>query len=468
MTNKFYLYLSAAAFICLAASENARAERPYGIDQRVPIGPFVDGHLPAKAIVQTGKWAAVEAFPKLTFDDPTVFVAEPRSNRLYVGGRQGTIFWFENDPNTSEKHEFLDLTDVTQGWDDCGLLGIAFHPEFGQPESPNRGYVYVWYQYSPHPIVGPKRPPVNTPAYNRLSRFTVPDGSHAADRNSEQVLINQLDHNVWHNGGGMFFGPDKYLYLSLGDEGGVYDQFKNSQTISRRLFSGAVRIDVDCDATRSHPIRRQPQPEEKLPDGYSENSYTAHYYIPNDNPFLDEKGGLLEEFYALGLRNPHRMTLDPPTGRIWVGDVGQDKWEEVDVLKRGGNYQWAYIEAFHPCVVNGVEREKPPADKYIGIETPPIYEYAHGMEGNCVIGGYVYRGKKFAELEGRYVFGDNGSGRIWALDWDGTNKPTIEFLCHTLPGASYSGISSFGIDRDNEIYICKMGRPSKIRKFAHG
>ena len=193
------------ALALYAFSGNALADSPYGLTQRPSTGPFLNGRLPSQAIIQTGNWAVVEAFPNISIDDPTVLTPEPRCNRLYVAGRQGKIFWFENDPATAEKHEFLDLTDVTQGWDDCGLLGLAFHPEFGKPEAPNRGYVYVWYQYSPSPVVGPKRPPVGTPSYNRLSRFTVPDGSHVADRASEQVLINQFDHNLWHNGGGLVF-----------------------------------------------------------------------------------------------------------------------------------------------------------------------------------------------------------------------------------------------------------------------
>jgi uncharacterized repeat protein (TIGR03806 family) len=457
----------APALAVLLIPSFLQADTPYGIDRRVSIGAFLNGKLPSASVVQTGNWTVVEAFPNLQIDDPTALVPEPRSNRLYVASRQGKIFWFENDPNTAQKTEFLDLTDVTQGWDDCGLLGFAFHPEFGRPDSPNRGYVYVWYHYSPSPVPGPRRPPVDTPGYNRLSRFTVPDGSHVADRHSEQVLINQFDHNLWHDGGGMFFGLDGFLYLSVSDEGAEYDFFKNSQTIRGKMFSGVLRIDVDCQASRSHPIRRQPQSEEKLPHGFTENNYTANYFIPNDNPFLDPKGGVLEEFWAVGLRNPHRMTLDPPTGRIWVGDVGQDKWEEVDTIERGGNYQWVYMEGNHPSIVKGVQQQKPAAADYIGIEKPPLYEYAHGTEGKCIIGGYVYRGAKLGpELVGKYIFGDNGSGRIWALAWDGDKPPTVEYLCHALPGTGYSGLSSFGIDQANELYLLKMGRPSKIFKIV--
>jgi uncharacterized repeat protein (TIGR03806 family) len=443
------------------------ATPPYGLNKRPAVGPFLNGKLPAKAVVQTGNWAVVEAFLNLEFDDPTALMPEPRSNRLYVASRQGKIEWFVNDPQTSAKHEFLDLTDVTQGWDDCGLLAFAFHPEFGKPDSPNRGYVYVWYHYSPSPVPGPRRPPVDTPGYNRLSRFTAPDGSQSADRKSEQVLINQFDHNLWHDGSGIFFGRDGFLYIGVSDEGDSFDSFGNSQTIRGEMFAGVLRIDVDRDPARSHPIRRQPRQEEDLPDGFTENNYTANYYVPNDNPFLDPAGGVLEEFWAVGLRNPHRMTQDPETGRIWIGDIGQGKWEEIDVIERGGNYQWVYQEGFHPTVEDGETKPRPADADYLGVEKPPLYEYPHGTEGKCIIGGYVYRGRLFEkELGGKYIFGDNGSGRLWALSWDAPSEPTVEYLGNMPSGVGYTGLSSFGVDQQNEIYLCKMGRPSKIYKLV--
>jgi uncharacterized repeat protein (TIGR03806 family) len=439
-----------------------RAAEPYGLNERLPIGAFLNGKLPPSVLVQTGKWMVVDAFPNLTVDDPTTLIPEPGGSRLYVSSRQGQIFSFANRADTANMVEFLNLTNITQGWDDCGLLAFAFHPDFNRPGAPKR-FVYVWYHYSPAPVVGPKRPSVMTPGYDRLSRFTVPEGSLAADRNSEQVLINQFDHNLWHEGSGMAFGPNGFLYLSVSDEGAAYDYYNNTQTIRDKMFSGVLRIDVDQNPVRSHPIRLQPRPEADLPEGWTENSYTTNYFIPNDNPFLDPAGGHLEEFWAVGLRNPHRMTLDPVTGRFWIGDVGQDKWEEVDVLERAANFQWAYMEGFHAVK----DKDKPAAKDFIGVERPPIYEYEHGPMGNCIIGGYVYRGAQFArDLGGKYLFGDNGSGRLWALTQNGTNSPTVEYLCNMPPGVSYTGLSSFGIDDKNELYLLKMGRPSKIYKLA--
>jgi uncharacterized repeat protein (TIGR03806 family) len=448
------------SLVFLAAT--SRAAEPYGLKERQPVGAFLDGRLPESVLVQTGKWAVVDAFTNLTVDDPTMLIPEPGSDRLYVSSRQGQIFSFINRPDASDMVEFLNLTNVTQGWDDCGLLAFAFHPDFNRAGAAKR-FVYVWYHYSPAPVVGPERPSSFTSGYDRLSRFTVPAGSLVADRNSEQVLINQFDHNLWHEGSGMAFGPDGFLYLSVSDEGASYDYYNNTQTIHGKMFSGVLRIDVDQNPARSHPIRRQPLPATDLPPGWTQNSYTANYFIPNDNPFLDPAGGELEEFYAVGLRNPHRMTLDPVTGRFWIGDVGQDTWEEVDVLDRAANYQWGYMEGFH-SVPN---KAKPAPKDFIGVERPPVYEYEHGLTGNCVIGGYVYRGKQFAsEFGGKYIFGDNGSGRLWAMTWNGKDAPTVDYLCNMPPGFNYTGLSSFGIDAQNEIYMLKMGRPSKIYKLT--
>lgn len=462
--------------IFLAAA--LRAAESYGLNERIPIGSFLGGQLPSSVLVQTGKWVVVDAFTNLTVDDPTMLIPEPPGNpgvsprmkhaagtaalpgRLYVSTRQGRILSFENRPDASSMAEFLNLTNVTQGWDDCGLLAFAFHPDFNRRDSPKR-YVYVWYHYSPAPVAGPERPSSFTPGYDRLARFTVPPGSLAADRNSEQVLINQFDHNLWHEGSGLAFGPDGFLYLSISDEGASYDYYHNTQTIRGKMFSGVLRIDVDQNPKRSHPIRRQPLPAQDLPAGWTQNSYTTNYFIPNDNPFLDANGGVLEEFWAVGLRNPHRMTLDAVTGRFWIGDVGQDTWEEVDVLERSANYQWSYMEGSHP-----VPNTTKPRD-LIGFERPPVFDYKHGPEGNCVIGGYVYRGEQFAkELGGKYIFGDNGSGRIWAMTWNGKDPPVVDYLCNMPPGAGYTGLSSFGIDDQNELYMLKMGQPSKIYKLV--
>jgi uncharacterized repeat protein (TIGR03806 family) len=444
----------------------AGATIPYGLDSRGPVGPFLNNTLPPAASGASGSWMTVQAFPNLTFEDPTFLTFAPRTNLLYVCGRQGTIWVFQNDPNTATKTEFLNLTNRNQGYDDCGLLGMAFHPEFGQSGSTNRGYVYVYYQYTPAPTnSAPNRPDVNTVSYNRLSRFTVPDGTFTADPNSEQVLINQFDRNLEHDGGAMFFGSDGFLYVSNGDEGRSDDYYGNAQKINKGLFSGVLRIDVNQDPTRSHPIRRQPLSGVTPPTNWLA-TYSSNYFIPNDNPFVNPDGSVLEEFFAIGFRSPHRMTFDPPTGQIWLGDVGDSAREEVDLIVKGGNYQWDYGE--------GLNFPGPTARPAVltGIDMPPIYDYPHfdsnwNFTGSsCIIGGYVYRGSQFAgELAGKYVFGDNVSGRISALTYNGTNPPTVTYLC-SMPGAGYDGLSSFGLDQNGELYMCQLGAHGKILKLA--
>jgi uncharacterized repeat protein (TIGR03806 family) len=453
----FARYRPLAFMVGLGSLTSTLIAQPYGLDQRPVVGAFLNNSLPRSVVNNAQGWEVVIAFPNLTFDDPVTLIAEPRTNRLYVTGRQGTIHFFENNPATSTKTLFLDLTPVTQGYDDCGLMGFAFHPEFRVPGSPNRGYVYVYYQFSPNPTSGPSRPPSATPGYNRLSRFTVPDGSLVANPASELVLINQYDRHVWHNGGAMFFGPDGFLYLSNGDEGASNDSYNQTQEINASLFSGVIRIDVDMDPTRSHPIRRQPLSPATPPSGWPP-TYTGNYYIPNDNPWQDPGGSVLEEFYAIGLRSPHRMTFDPATGRIWLGDVGQGSREEVNIIEKGGNYQWAYREG----TIAGPKSKPNPL---IGVDKPPVHDYSRTF-GNCVIGGYVYRGSEHPSLFGRYIFGDNGSGRLWALDYDGVNPATVTQLTTMPSGANYSGLSSFGVDQNNELFMLKMGRPSRIYKLA--
>jgi uncharacterized repeat protein (TIGR03806 family) len=452
----------ALVHLCSLLGALSASAQIYGLDARNQIGPFLNNKLPPVASVSTGDWTVVNAFPNLTFQDPTFLTFEPGANRLYVCSREGYIWFFTNDPNTTTKTLFLDLSAKTQGWDDCGLLGIAFHPEYGQAGSPNRGYVYVYYQYQmPGNIQGSAtvRPPADTLSYNRLSRFTVPTGSAVADPNSEVILINLFDRHLWHNGGGMFFGADGFLYLSNGDEGGASDQYNQAQKLNGSLFSGVLRIDVNQDPTKSHPIRRQPHDAASPPAGWP-NSSTGNYYIPNDNPWQDANGNLLEEFWAIGVRSPHRMTYDPPTGQIWLGDVGQDVREEVDLIQKGHNYQWGYWEGTY-------QGAKPMPSPLIGVDTPPVYDYPHDQGDGCVIGGYVYRGSRFAaDLTGQYIFGDNDSGRIWTLTYNGSSPPTVNFLVHMPPGMNYAGgLSSFGRDQNNELYMCAMGSSGAIYRL---
>jgi uncharacterized repeat protein (TIGR03806 family) len=438
--------------------------QPYGLTARPAIGPYLNNLLPSGAPVAAGAWQTVKAFPNLTFATPTFLVAEPASNRLLVGGDQGLIWSFDNNSAATTKSVFLDLREHCQGYNGCGLLGLAFHPDYGRAGSPNRGYFYVSYQYTPGPVLGsPESPPDNksTPTYNRLSRFTVPDGSTVADPNSELVLINQFDRDLWHGGGGMLFGLDGFLYVTVGDEGGQADEYNQSQHIDLALFGGALRIDVDNDPSRSHPIRRQPRSATSPPAGWPA-TYSAGYSIPNDNPFVDPSGSVLEEFWCIGLRSPHRMTQDPVTGQIWLGDVGNGGWEEVDLIQKGANYQWPWREGDHPGF-----RAQPAT--ITGVSTAPFYNYSHDKGNNCVIGGYVYHGTQFAaQLTGRYIFGDNISNRLWFLDPYGPPTQLATEFATLPPGVEYiGGLSSFGLDRNHELYLCTTGQTASIYKLQY-
>ena len=426
------------AFFGLAAL-SIRAGLPYGLTERPAVGGFLDGVLPAAAPAVTGNWSATSAFPNLRFTNALGFTFVPGTTKVVVWEREGRVWSFENTPTATAKTLVLNISDHCQGWDDSGLLGLAFHPGFAT----NR-YVFLYYTWvTPGTVVGSPtvRPTEYVPGkyHDRLSRFTL-DASGVAVPNSELVFVDQTADSVWHNGGGLFFHPDNgFLYWTDGD-----DERAPTQIINQNLLSGVFRIDVDQrGGSVSHPIPRQPA-----------NGRTANYYIPNSNPFVGQ-AGVLEEFYALGLRSPHRMTFDPPSGRIFIGDVGASSREEVDLIEpsdaAGQNFQWSRIEGLNGDLT-------PP---YIGVNHRPIIDYGHD-EGQAVIGGYVYRGQEFAaDLGGRYIFGDNVQGKVWVLD-ETTVPATKKLLC-VLPkgagpnsGSDYTGLSSFGLDAANELYLCQM------------
>jgi uncharacterized repeat protein (TIGR03806 family) len=427
--------------------------QPYGLDSRPSIGPFLNQTLPEEAPTVNGGWSAVPAFPNITFIHPLGLTYLPGTSDLVVWELEGKVWSFQKNPAVASKTLVLDISNQCQGWNDCGLLSLAFHPGFAT----NR-YLFVWYNWVPPGTVvgGPEDSPDyrDHPTRNRLSRFTV-DENGIADPASETVFIDQNRQHLIHNGGGMFFHPDTgFLHVTLGDDDG-----EHSQSITESLFCGMLRIDVDQrGGDISHPIPRPPI-----------NGVTANYYIPNDNPFVGQADAL-EEFFAVGLRSPHRMTIDPVTRRIYIGDVGNDSREEVDINEPGEtglNFQWPDLE--------GDEGDLEPP--YLGISKRPVLDYSHGDGvGTCVIGGYVYRGSEFAaELGGKYIFGDNISRYIWMMNEE--SVPATKTLLAVLPrgpgpivGFDFTGLSSFGVDQDGELYLCQLstegGRIYKLQRGA--
>lgn len=408
-----------------------------------------------------GRWAVDVAFPNLTFKNPIFLEPEPGTRRLLVGELEGRIYAIDGtNTATDEKRMVLDLSAHTQGGWDCGLLNLVFHPQYDRRDSANRGFIYVWYSWTPERVTQ-GRPPPDMVTWTRLSRFRVDPLTGVADPKSELVLMDQRDRYIIHAGGGLFFHPkDGFLYISVGDEG-IVASADNTQRIDRNLFSGVLRIDVDRRGGEiSHPIRQQPR------DGK-----TDHYYIPNDNPFVGQADAL-EEFFAVGLRNPHRMTYDPVDDLAWIGDIGQSAVEEVSVLEFGRppqNFQWDIREG---------NRAGPGADLRTAVPgtwTEPVFTYERD-QGKSIIGGYVYRGEKFPELRGKYLCGDFTSGRVWALTYARTPRPKVvaaEVLARTS-GTNYNyrggegGITSFGRDHAGELYLLQHGLYSAIKRLRPG
>lgn len=443
---KFRLLYGAASTALVAAGfwflfvQRSEAQ-PYGIDLRVGNKTL---KMPLTAPKPLGSWVVEYAFPNLRFTEP-IGLTQPSdgSNRLFVLEQRGRIQMFENDPAVAAKTLFLDFSDRVSrlpeedGHDETGALGFAFHPEFGQEDSPNRGFVFVYYTAG---VDGKNR--------NRLSRFMVREGKTVADVDSEVVLIDQPDEDEIHKAGSIQFGPDGFLYLAVGDGGGGDTGYtQHEQKIDQDLFSGILRIDVDRKGDGvSHPPPRQPA-----------TAVTAHYDIPDDNPFVGVPNAL-EELWAIGLRNPFRISFDRLTGDLWCGEPGAAAREQIELIEKGSNHQWSYQEGTVPFRRSSLQGEKPL--NYFGTEKLPVHEYLHFLDNRCVIGGYVYRGKQHDDLVGKYIYGDFVSGRVWALDYDGAQvRANTELL--KLPSDELSGVSSFGEDQAGELYLCYLVHKSE-------
>jgi glucose/arabinose dehydrogenase len=284
---------------------------------------------------------------------------------------------------------------------------LAFHPRFS-----TNGFFYVDYT-------------AGSPLRTVVARYNVSqDDLDHADRNSELVLLEVLQPFSNHNGGQLAFGPDGYLYIALGDGGGAGDPQGNAQNRSN-LLGKILRIDID------------------------KTSGDLRYGIPSDNPFVGNTVGYREEIFAYGLRNPWRFSFDTATGWLWTADVGQNRVEEVDIIQGGGNYGWDIMEgdlcynSTQGCNQTGLQQ--------------PIWTYVRD-QGISVTGGFVYRGSSLTGLGGWYLYGDYGSGRIWALQYDGTVAVNKELANTDL------NITSFGLDEQNELYVCDF--KGKIYRFV--
>ncbi|MBS1518733.1 MAG: PQQ-dependent sugar dehydrogenase [Bacteroidetes bacterium] len=343
------------------------------------------------------------AFPNLpAFNNPIELVhAYDGTNRLFAMQQRGLIYVFNNDPNVSSAKLFINLSGkVSQSGNEKGLLGLTFHPDYE-----NNRYFYVNYTFDSV-----------SQTWTRISRFTASlSNPDTALVSTEYILFTLMQPFTNHNAGKVAFGPDGYFYFSLGDGGSGGDPNGNGQ--NRATFLGSLlRINVD-----------------------SAGGGKA-YSIPATNPYYGNMLGYKEEIFAYGLRNTWKFSFDELTGDIWAGDVGQDLYEEVDIIEKGKNYGWNKMEGFHcygTCDTTGK-----------GF-TRPIWEYSHSI-GNSITGGYMYRGSKLPGLYGKYIYADYGAGTVFALTWDGVNA-TNQVLFDTN-----FAIPSFGVDQNNEIYVTRL------------
>ncbi|MDQ8184388.1 PQQ-dependent sugar dehydrogenase [Pelagicoccus sp. SDUM812002] len=342
------------------------------------------------------------------------------SGNVFLAERQGRITIVTNLENgETAPSPFLDISSRVTSNSENGLLGLAFHPQYE-----TNGYFYVFYTTN-----------ASGQATDRVSRFTRSQNDPLlADNESEFVLFDQRDEAGNHNGGAIHFGLDGYLYVALGDEGGGGDNFRNGQRIDKDLFAGLLRLDVD-----KKPANVEPTNHPAIPRN---NDDVAPFSIPLDNPLVshwqdagaNRDSDLRLEFYAIGLRNPWHFDIDPLTGDIWLSDVGQSSYEEINLIEKGGNYGWPNREGAHNYSQN---RDVPPE---FGALIDPVFEYGREL-GSTVSGGVVYRGATFPELYGAYIFSEFFFNHAWAIQWDeqSSNYQTTRI-------GSFSSVSAYGRD----------------------
>ncbi len=374
-----------------------------GVDDGSPLAPRVENRTcrlpPAPPI---GNMRVVPAFPRLALQRALWFGVAPGEPDLRFAIEQsGRVVWF--DPAAPGDVQTFYQRPVSRNHNEEGLLGLAFHPDYAQ-----NGRFFIYYS-----AANPRRSVISEVQRDPMDPLR-------ARPESEQILLEVEQPFGNHNGGDLHFGPDGYLYISLGDGGAAGDPLGHGQDTSS-LLGSILRIDVDrADAACGLP-----------------------YGIPPDNPFAAERcqpgdpGAGRPEIWAWGLRNVWRMSFDRSTGELWAADVGQDRLEEVNRVEGGHNYGWNPVEG-DECYVPGCDRD---------AFTPPVFAYGHD-EGKSITGGFVYRGAALPELWGAYVFGDYNSGRIWALRPSPGGPPEVTVLAD-----SGRQITSFGEDADGELYV---------------
>ena len=412
MTQRFFVTLLAffllAALACSGSSEAEPGATASPTSEGMP--PAAGSPTPSQEPEPTGPLPRLRlerVFPNLSFATMTGLY-QGQDGRFYVLERPGRILTFENSPS-AQPQVFLDIRDkVDDSGSEMGLLGFALAPDFAQT-----GYFYLNYN-------------AGSPRRTIIARYTAPGPRTQADPASEQILLDVGQPFPNHKGGQTSFGPDGFLYIGFGDGGSGNDPQGNGQ--NRNVLLGKIlRIDVSGGGSG-------------LP-----------YRIPADNPFVGQ-GGVRQEIWAYGFRNPWRFSFDRQTGELWAGDVGQNTREEIDLVTKGGNYGWVIMEG-NGCVGSGS------CDR-TGL-TLPVHEYRTASPNCSVTGGFVYRGSTVAALRGAYVFGDFCSGIIWGLRYDGGSVNEVAELVR-----SGLQISSFAQDNQGEIYALAYGSSGGIYRIV--
>ena len=371
--------------------------------------PRSEQTLPPTASTEASTSASMEVeqvFPDVSFSRMVhLTYADDDTDRLFLVLQPGRIMAFPNRDDATAT-EFLDIRQrVSDSGNEEGLLGMAFAPDFRET-----GHFYLSYT-----AANPRR--------SIVSRFSVSsDDPNRGDPDSEFILLVVPQPYANHNGGHIVFGPDGYLYVGLGDGGSSGDPQGNAQDLTT-LLGTILRIDVQDAST------------------------VQRYRVPPDNPFVGRTEGVRQEIWAYGLRNPWRFNFDRETGALWAGDVGQNRYEEVDLILPGGNYGWNTMEGFHCFRADSCNQE--------GLALP-IVEYANPDQGCSVTGGYVYRGSRLPSLQGAYVYGDYCSGTIWALRY--------ELLEHRVLAETSLRIAAFAEGPGGELYILSFdGKIYRLR-----
>ena len=343
--------------------------------------------------------------------------AGPTDSRLFIVSQQGQIFVVKNGQVLSTP--FLNIISKVDSGGERGLLSVAFHPDY-----PAKPYFYVYYTN--------RQPSVGNTGDVVIARYSVSANPDVANASSAKVLL-VIPHSAQsnHNGGQLMVGPDRKLYAAPGDGGGGCDDSPGcSAQLDNILLGKMLRMDIDQNENQS-----------------------PFYGVPADNPFPGRPAPF-NLIWDKGLRNPFRFSFDRFTGDLWIGDVGQTTREEVDFEPAGSgggrNYGWPQVEgtACHTCGDNRTDCPVPRLSCSDPSLTGPITDYGRG-DGNTVIGGFVYRGNLMPGLKGYYLFGDNGSGRLWALTRGSLTRIELR--------SDVGGLSSFGEDKDGELYLCILG-----------